>query len=221
MSRFDDEDRPRSPRPRIDPKKGKHSRLRALECIDELDDRLARGYPVPEVAKWLQEEQMECGDITTESLVTTLHRYKKDLSPVKALAPTMSKIAVEAEKAIVKGVDELSWMEKLFHMQMERVEIGMKFEKQTNILNRFMNQEMALAAALLQKRHNIKMDLGFNGGRDLGTLSVRPELEESVRSRYGDEIIEVIQDPESRGRALSIAKSLAQIDGAVDLLGDE
>ena len=161
IDHLEDDDRPRSPRPKVDPRKGKHARLRALDCVDEMDEMLKSGYPLPDVAKWLQEEMMECTDITQESLVTTLHRYRKDMSPRELTERTLPKVVVDAEKEISKGIDELSWMEKLFNMQMERVQIGMRFEKQTNILNRFMNQEMALAAALLQKRHNMKMDLGF------------------------------------------------------------
>lgn len=217
----EDDDRPRSPRPRSPKPKPKHHRIKSLLCISELDEMLASGFPLTEVAKWVHEERAECSDITRDSLVTTLQRYRKDMPAKDRASVLLPKVVVDAKEEIAKGLDELGEMEALFRMQLKRVAIGMKFETQTNILNRFMNQEMSLAAMLLQKSHNIKMDLGFNGGRDLGTLGIRPELIDSVRGQYGDEIIAVIQDPEARGRALSIAKSLSMMDGALDLLDVE
>ena len=116
---------------------------------------------------------------------------------------------------MLKGIEELDELEDLYRRQMARIEMGMGFENATKILNRHLNQEMALAVDILRKRHNIKMDLGVGGGRNLGSVTVRPELMMDVRERYDDETYSAIQDPESRNKVLSIVRSLKEI-GAVD-----
>jgi len=220
--RDEEEDRSRAPRPKSKPA-GKHARLRLLDCFPELQAKFKRGYPPTEIAEWLQETKMECTDISRESLITSLHRYKKDLGPIPLASPVVPEVVAAAEEKIAKGLDELEELEKIFELQMCRVNIGHQFEKNSKILNRFINQEVALAAQILQKRHNIKMDLGYDGGRDLGTLNIRPELVDNLRDRHGEEVVDAMGDAEARGRALSIARSLALLDGEAveEVLGDD
>ena len=59
------------------------------------------------------------------------------------------------------------------------------------------------------------MDLGIGGGRNLGTMTIRPELIVDVGNRYGEDIAELVQDPDSSNRVLSIARSITQL--GVDL----
>ena len=219
----DERDRPRAPRAKGPKAPGKHARIRQLACIEDVDRKLKENRAIPDVAEYIQEVAMEATDISRQSLITGLHRYKKDMTPVELTERVLPDLVQKAEERVAKGLNELEELERIFELQMGRVELGMQFEKSTRILNRFVNQEVALAAQILQKRHNMKMDLGFDGGRDLGTLSIRPELAESVRDRHGADVAEAMSDAEARGRALSIARSLALLDGeaAEEVLGEE
>ena len=65
------------------------------------------------------------------------------------------------------------------------------------------------------RRHDIKMDLGVEGGRNLGTMTLRPELGATVSGKYDVDIMQAANDPISRGKALAVARALAALDGDV------
>ncbi len=204
----------------------RHARLKALPCFDDLNTRVLQGHPLPEVAKWLQEEMMVCTDITTDSLVTTLSRFRKDVAPIDIAENLMPKVAFEARRKLSDGISEIDEIVALYEKQMERIALGMNFETTTKILNRHMNQEISLAVDILRRSHDIKMDLGIGGGKNLGTLHVRPELMVEVRQKYGEGVYDALTDPEDRGRVLSIVKSLTQIESdepteSIDVVGEE
>ena len=205
----DDRDRDRSDRGG-EKKFVKHSRIKNLGCFEEVHNKVISGHPLPEVARYIQEDMLESTDIGKDSLVTMLSRYRKDVAPQEITNSLLPTVAFEAEKRVLKGIEELEELEDLYKRQMERIEMGMKFETATNILNRHLNSEIALAADILRKRHNIKMDTGVGGGRNLGTLGIRPELQMKVDS-YSTDIVEAVKSHESKGRVLSLAKALVKV----------
>lgn len=186
-----------------------------LPTRSEMDERIKHGYSLPDIAKWLHEEKGECGDLTRDSLVTTLCRYRDDLKPMEVAERLLPSVVKEAKIAIEKSLDELDELQKLYNLQRERIEIGVHFEKASRILNKNMTQEIAQAASILMRRHEIKMDLGHEGGRNLGTLSVSPMLGASVSSKYDADIVQAANDPISRGKVLAVARALAALDGDV------
>lgn len=210
----EDGGRQRQERPKVGQR---HRRIMAIpdETRQILDERLRFGYPLPEVAAWLQDEAGECGDLTRDSLVTTLYRYREDMRPMDVVQRLLPKVVQEAEREIVSQVDELAELQKLYHLQRDRIEIGVQFEKASRVLNKNMTQEIAQAASLLMRRHEIKMDLGIDGGRNLGTMTVRPELGATVSGKYDVDIVQAASDPISRGKALAVARALAALDGDV------
>ena len=200
------------------PKVGqRHRRIMSIDPAirRELDERIKHGFSLPDIAKWLQEDKAECGDLSRDSLVTTLYRYREDMKPMDVAQRLLPVVVKEAKEQIEKSLDELDELQKLYNLQRERIELGSQFEKTTRVLNKYMTQEIAQAAMILMKRHEIKMDLGHDGGRNLGTVGIRPELGASVIERYGDDVARTASDPLSRGKALSVAKALAALDGDV------
>jgi hypothetical protein len=181
----------------------------------ELDERIKHGFSLPDIARWLQEDKTECGDLSRDSLVTTLYRYREDMKPMDVAQRLLPSVIKDAKIEIERQVDELEELQKLYHLQRERIELGSQFEKTTRVLNKYMTQEIAQAAMILMKRHEIKMDLGQENGRALSSASVRPELGANVIERYGNDIAHTASDPLSRGKALSVAKALAALDGDV------
>jgi hypothetical protein len=201
----------------------RHLRIRSLPrpTLSDLESRMKQGFPLTEVARWLQEDKNECADVTRESLVTILYRYREDMKPADVASALLPGVVQRAEKEIKESLNELEELQKLYHLQRDRIEIGAQFEKASRVLNKNMTQEIAQAASILMKRHEIKMDLGVDGGRDLGTVSIRPELSADVASRYGERVMQAASDPVSRGKALAVVKAMAALDGEVLDLTDE
>jgi hypothetical protein len=195
----------------------RHKRIMdiAAQTRAEMDSRMKHGYSLPDIAKWLQEERGECNDLTHDSLVTTLYRYREDLKPMEVAERLLPSVVRDAKVVIDKQVDELEELQKLYHLQRERIEIGVQFEKASRVLNKNMTQEIAQASSLLMRRHEIKMDLGMDGGRNLGTMTLRPELGATVSGKYDVDIVQAANDPVSRGKALAVARALAALDGDV------
>ncbi len=200
------------------PKVGqRHRRIMSIDGTirRELDERIKHGFSLPDIAKWLQDDKGECGDLSRDSLVTTLYRYREDMKPMDVAQRLLPAVVRDAKDQIEKSLDELDELQKLYHLQRERIELGHQFEKTTRVLNKYMTQEIAQAAMILMKRHEIKMDLGQEVGRDLGAVGIRPELGANVIERYGSDIAHTANDPLSRGKALSVARALAALDGEV------
>ena len=200
------------------PKVGqRHRRIMSIDPAirRELDERIKHGFSLPDIARWLQEDKTECGDLSRDSLVTTLYRYREDMKPMDVAQRLLPSVIKDAKIEIERQVDELEELQKLYHLQRERIELGSQFEKTTRVLNKYMTQEIAQAAMILMKRHEIKMDLGQENGRALSSATVRPELGANVIERYGNDIAHTASDPLSRGKALSVAKALAALDGDV------
>ena len=58
------------------------------------------------------------------------------------------------------------------------------------------------------KMHNIKMDLGLVGSRDLGTITVSAERIEYIKNKYGEGAAKAFADPVSRGRVLAALNAI-------------
>lgn len=188
------------------------SKIKALECLDQLNEKLTSGYPIPGIAKWLQEEMMEYTDVSRDSLVTILSRYRNAMPPAQLVAP-MSKVAVQAETRVMRGLDELDELEELYSIQKSRIMRYSALEANAPMPWVAVNKDIMLAATILVRRHEIKMDLGVGGGRNLGTLGIRPELQAKV-DKYGEDVQVAAKSPESRGRVLALAKSLVKLNEA-------
>ena len=105
------------------------AKVEALNCKDDLDAMIRAGYPIPKIAKWLQEEMCEYTDINQSSLVTTLSRYRKSMPSGDLLAVRNIRVAGRAAKNVEEGLDELDELEDLYRDARERIRLGMRMEK--------------------------------------------------------------------------------------------
>jgi hypothetical protein len=71
---------------------------------------------------------------------------------------------------------------------------------------------------LVAKMHDIKMDLGLTGSRDLGTLTVSQERLEEIRSRYGEGAARAFADPVQRAQVLGLLKRVMRLSGREDVI---
>ena len=169
-------------------------RLKELPFFDELDRRIKMNIAVEELAKWIQEDRMQMTDIKRDSLVRQLYRYKAAIPPGEIAEVEPMFFAKSIEK-LKRGVNEIEELEKLYLFQLRRISMDGATEEKINKLFSGMNKEIQLAADLLNKLIEKKMELGilsrepqkfsFTGGIGTMDLSQNGELDDDTRVRMG------------------------------------
>lgn len=198
----------------------KHQKIRKLRCFKQLHYRLVSGWTLKECAQWLQKEKGELRKLTEASLIVALGRYRSDIPEDERVFDPED--AVDPDEFLPKGIEEINETERLYQMQLRRIEHAMGREQTGDALDKHLNPEIALALDLLKRSHEMKMDLGMGGGKNLGTMTFRPELMVEINQKYGDDIGGAVADSESRNKVLSIARSLSefkQLPAVEDLFG--
>jgi hypothetical protein len=191
----------------------KFQNLRRLGCFEEVHDRIIRGWPISEVARFIQDDQQEYGNVTRASLITILHDYRKSLPPGDLVRNTVPGAVMNAVQQVEEGVDEISALEKLYRLQMQRIGIDHEIEKNAKKLFPSMTQEIKAAKDILGELAQLKMDLGL-ADRHLGKLDVESTATE-VSLRYGNEnVAKVLNNPESRQRLLGLVRGVVQLEKA-------
>lgn len=199
------------PRPRF-------AKIMALSCKDDLDQMVRAGYPLPRIAKWLQEEMGEYTDVGQASLVTTLSRYRTAMPAGELLASKSIRVAGRAAKQVEDGLDELDKLAEMFAKQEERINLGMKLERGRKkrgekeaipaMLNSKLTQDFAVALQILARRHDIKMDLGLQRGSQVPGINISKEDADKLKEKYGSEVGAALGNPESRAKVLSIVEMI-------------
>jgi len=187
---------PKKRRAKSSPKKNVKAfkRLRELPFFEELDRKIKMNIAVEEIARWIQEDKMQLTDLKRESLVRQLYRYKASIPPgeIAEVEPLFFHKAIEKLK---RGVNEIEELEKLYLFQLKRISMDARTEEKINKLFSGMNKEIQLAADLLEKLIEKKMELGllsrepqkfaFMGGVGTLNLSEGAELDDETRTRMG------------------------------------
>lgn len=199
-------------RPRLRPARPtRFVRLRGLNCFDEVRKRIIAGWAAGAIAKFIQEDAKEYDDVARESLTTMVSEFREAMPPAELLAIRMPQAVAKAEEKLEKGIDELEELQKLYLMQMERIEIDRGSERKINKLFKSMNAEMLTAQKILRTRAELKMDLGLNK-RHLGELGLEGHLTADLTARYGREDVgRVMNDAASRRRVLNVAERLMRM----------
>jgi hypothetical protein len=195
-------------------------KLRSLKCFQEMHDRILQGWPLPEVARFIQEDNDEYTDVTRDGLVVVLKEYRQSIPPAQLIAPRMPPVFKKAAEEVREGLDELKELEELYRKQMKRIEIDMQTESKINKLLPTMTQEMRVAGELLGRIADLKMDLGLSQ-RHLGTMNLDGKLTAEIAGRFGSEAVaQVAQNPESRRKVLGLAERLLQLAAKKKQEGD-
>lgn len=185
-------------------------RLRVLPCFDEIKPRILAGHPLSRIAEWLQEEKGVLADTGHEGVVTMLRKYRDSFSDTELIKDRMPETFLKAAQRVDESLDELVELEKLYRIQMERVNIDFKLEKQFNKLLPSNTQEIRAAREILSSIAELKMDLGLND-RKLGTVDVEAKISAVIEARYGDtKIGKALADPLKRQRLIGLTKQLAK-----------
>lgn len=137
-------------------------RLKDLECFPEVEAKIKAGVSPDEVARWLQEDMFQLGDIQRESVKRQLYRYKASLPPSELLKATPEPMWVtKAIEKMKRGINELEELEKLYLLQLQRISRDAETEAKINKLFKGTNKEIQLATDLLEMMLKLKMELGI------------------------------------------------------------
>ena len=179
------------------------------------------GIPIPEIAVWLQQEMHECTDIGTDSLVTALSRYRHDLRPADVVEAETPGFVAEARRRLESGLDELQQIQVLYAIQEKRVERALSVEAEEGRVGKMASTQLELAARLLSRSHELKMDLGMTSGSNMRKLAVDSGFVDHIREKHGEAVARALRDPRSRAKVVSIIQQLARRLNASQVLGQE
>lgn len=202
-----------------DPSAGKGlSALRGCSCIEEVNRRVRMGWSSVDIVKMIQDEYKELTHLSSGYVKKMVDLYRKDIPPSElALTSTNSKVVRRAQRAVNNGLDELHELEKLYNMQMRRVEIDVGNEEKINKLFPTTGREIFVAMKLLKQSADLKMDLGLLK-RQLGEVSVVGENAAEISSRYNSDTVgQVLTDPDSRRKVFGMVTTLLRLAGQADL----
>lgn len=217
------------------------ARLKSLKCFLEVRQMLLGGWPALEVARFVRDVRGEGTDVAEVTLSAEISAYRRSLPPAELLAgvppsststgdgggggvapavlgasgtPVVTRLPLaftHAAKRVREGLDELKELERLYGIQMERVEIDFATEKKIGKLFPSMTAEIRAAREILEKRAQLKMDLGLDE-RHLGRLEVDTNAPPVVVERYGAEVVKhAVASPESRRKLLGVVERLTQL----------
>jgi len=197
------------------------TKLRSLKCFKEVHSRLVAGWPIPEIVKFVQDVQHEYTDVTRTGLISVLKLYKKTIPAAELAERVASPLVMKAVHAVEEGIDELDEMQKLYKLQMERIQIDFNNEKSIKKLLPTMTQEVRVAREILNTYASLKMDLGLSK-RHIGQLDIDARIVADTASRYeGESVGKVLDNPESRRKVLSMAQRLLESSEVLELLESE
>lgn len=185
-----------------------YERVRELKCFQEVYDRILDGWPIAEIARFIQDIKKESLDVTKAGLMAALQGFRASLPPGELAKKRMPGLLANAANEVEAGLDEMREMEKLYRLQMNRLDIDIENEKKIKKLLPTTGQEVRIAREILSNYAELKMDLGLSK-RHIGQMDVDARLMADVAVRYNKtEVTTVLNDPQSRKRVLGLVERL-------------
>ncbi len=198
---------PRAKRIRPQSRETKQGRIRQLRCFSEVYDRFLEGWPVAEIARFIQDIKKEATDISRAGVVAALLDFRATIPPAELTKRRMMPAYIDAVETVEKGLDELHELEKLYRLQMSRVSIDVTNEKNIKKLLPTTGQEVRIAKEILTAYADLKMDLGLSK-RHIGQVDVEGRLLADVAVHYGADVGSVLTDAQARKKVLGLAQRL-------------
>jgi len=195
-------------------KKEKFKQIRSLKNIKEVDEWLIAGFPAPEVAKRIHDSG-GCQDLKRSSLVETIRRYRRTVLPADILATRMPHVIASIHKDFADKLEELKRLEKAYEAQLYRFDLAHARERMDGVLDDTVDKILNNLLKIINSMHEIKMDIGVSGSRELGTVTISTEKVEEMRKKYGDGAANAFADPVRRNRVMAVfnaAKKVVEIE---------
>jgi hypothetical protein len=196
-------------------------RLKSLRCFPEVHKRILEGWPSTQVARFIQDDQQEGGDLTRGALIAMVNDYRQSIPRAELISTRLSPVFNKAAEEVRHGLDELEELEHLYRLQMERIGIDFNIEKNVGKLMSSMTNEVKAAKDILATYAELKMDLGLTQ-RHIGQVEIDAKVIADVAGHYGSPAVgEVLSDPESRRKVLALAQQLLtagdEAEGVLDV----
>lgn len=191
-----------------------HPAVRNLKCFPEVHKKLVEeGVPLRVIARYVQGERNEMTNLAESTVINHLHNYRNSIPAAQRAGP-LNVVFEKAADQVMEGLDELQEMQRLYKIQMQRIEIDFQTEKNIKKLLPSMTQEIKAAREILSNSAQLKMDLGL-AERHLGKVDVDVEttLLEDVTEKYANSpsVTKVLDSGDSRRRVLGLAERLLSI----------
>jgi len=192
-------------------------KLRALACYQEVYERICAGWPLAQVARFVQEERREYTAISCHGLEQQLAEFRKEMPPGDLVQKRFPEVFDEAKKKVEEGIDELVELEELYRIQMHRVGVDFATEKGIGKLMPSMTGEIREARNILKDMADLKLEMGVLGRAPRGVdvnvgVEVEATLSESVLAKFGDgAVAKVLEDPESRRKVMGVMERFLRL----------
>lgn len=185
-------------------------RLKHLKCFQELHQKIVDGWPLREVARWVQLEQEESTDIGFESLVSILGRYRQHIKPITPIRDVMPASLGKKMAEVEKKLDELEALAELYEIQKARIDMDHTLEKQFKKSLNTVGNDIRIAKEIAEASVKLKVEMGVIEKKP---IKVETDLTVSLglRDKPGlvdEKVQQVLDDPQKRTRLLRMAKQL-------------
>lgn len=163
----------------------KFANIIGLNCFAEVKEKILMGQTVEEVRRFIQEDRHELLEFNKTQIELNLLRFRNSL-PVQDFINAPPMRIREAIATMTRGSDELEELDKLYLLQLFRINIDVTTEERINKLFNTTNAEIRLAADILSKKAAIKAAMGDK-------LNGTPELTATLQytsTTEGDKITE-------------------------------
>jgi hypothetical protein len=199
------------------PNKKKGTALRECRCFDEVERRIRMGWSSNDVVRMIQEDQNELTHLSAKYVKKMVDEFRQSIPPAELVLSTRNPIAAKhANTKLSNGLNELSELQRLYEMQMKRVEIDVTNEANINKLFPTTGREIFVAMKILKQSATLKMDLGL-AKRQLGELSVTGQASMAIATRHGENMGAIMTSPDSRRRVLGMVETLMALSAKADI----
>lgn len=187
-----------------------HEKLRQMKCFRQVHERICQGWPITEVARWVQEDQEEYTHVTRNALVMALRSYRQAIPAAEKVGKRLPKDFAEAKQELEDTIDEVRELEELYRLQMDRIKIDYEKEQQISKLFPSMTSEIKEARALLESMIAAKQAVGVysqtpqehNLNVEVG-VEIEGRLAEDLNTA-SQNVKAVMENPESRRKVTGV-----------------
>lgn len=105
----------------------------------------------------------------------------------------------------VEDIDELEVMSAAIRYQAARIDMHKALEETIKRPTKAGSDDLDLLSRMCVRSHDIRMD---RGKTNTDSTSIRTELRQRVTERYGEDVAETMESPESSAKVLSLFHQL-------------
>ena len=206
----------------------RHKKFKLLPFYNEIVTMFEGGASLRDVANKCRAAGYFV-DESDNTLLSGLSRFRSDEITGWNKAPAQKRTQARKENpdlidpAELTKVSTSEELDRLYKLQLGRVNMALKFERKMRVLNKNIVREIEAATSILTRKHEVE---GGSATQSSIDLTVRPEIELRLPGDSGAK--KALENPESASRVLSVAKSLARLglgqptdDGTIDVLAEE